>query len=71
MRRLALSIASCSLAAFATAAQRPSGQVQPEPETQGPVFPIDVEMVYLTISVRDETGKLVTDLDTADFAVFE
>ena len=71
MRRLALSIASCSLAAFATATERPAGQVRPEPETQGPVFPIDVEMVNLTISVRDETGKLVSDLDTADFAVYE
>jgi Ca-activated chloride channel family protein len=50
------------LAAFATeaAAQAPK-----------PVFPVGLEMVNLTLSVRDEKGHLVTDLQEPHFVVFE
>jgi len=71
MRRLALSIASFSLAAIAAAGEKPGDRPRPEPQTKGPVFPVDVEMVNLTLSVRDKAGRLVTDLGPDDFLVYE
>ncbi len=71
MRRLALSILSCGLAAFAAAAEKPAGHPRPAPQSQGPVFPVGIEMVNLTLSVRDESGQLVSDLAAEDFTVYE
>ncbi|HET7292350.1 MAG TPA: VWA domain-containing protein [Vicinamibacteria bacterium] len=70
MRRLALSIASCGLAVVSVAVERPA-RAAPEARQRGPVFPIDLEMVNLTLSVRDEDGMLVGDLGADEFVVYE
>jgi hypothetical protein len=70
MRRLALAIASCSLAALAASGENPVAQPRAQ-QAEGPVFPIDVEMVNLTLSVRDDSGRLVSDLGADDFTVYE
>lgn len=70
MRRLALSFGSCVLAVVSAAVERPL-RPSPEPTAQGPVFPAEVEMVNLTLSVRDEAGGLVSDLGADEFAVYE
>jgi Ca-activated chloride channel homolog len=38
---------------------------------QPPVFRSQVDVVHLTVSVHDETGKLVTDLAEPDFTLYE
>jgi VWFA-related protein len=38
---------------------------------QVPVFPARAEIVNVTVSVRDAEGKLVADLDAADFTIYE
>lgn len=48
----------------------PAAPAQEKP-AKGPVFPSGLEMVSLTLSVRDEKGRLVTDLDEPHFVVFE
>jgi Ca-activated chloride channel family protein len=45
---------------------RPSG-----PARDVPVFAVDVDVVNVTITVRDKQGKLVPDLKPEDFVVFE
>lgn len=41
------------------------------PQARGPVFPSGLDMVNLTLSVRDQEGKLVTDLEEPHFVVYE
>jgi Ca-activated chloride channel homolog len=53
------------LAALGAAASAPAQQSPP------PVFSVEAEAVNVTVTVRDEKGKLVTDLTRADFEVFE
>jgi len=40
-------------------------------QARKPVFPVGLEMVNLTLSVRDAKGRLVTDLEEPHFVVFE
>src|SRR5262245_45019273 len=70
MRRLALSIASCGLAVTISAAEKPA-RPEPSPQATSPGFSVDVEMVNLTLTVRDASGALVSDLDTDEFTVYE
>jgi Ca-activated chloride channel family protein len=40
-------------------------------EQKTPVFPVGVDVVNITVTVRDARGRLVTDLDAQDFQVRE
>jgi Ca-activated chloride channel family protein len=40
-------------------------------EQKIPVFPVGVDVVNITVTVRDAQGRLVTDLDAQDFSVRE
>jgi Ca-activated chloride channel homolog len=53
------------LAAVPAAAQKPS------PSTPAPVFSVGLDAVNVTVSVRDDKGNLVTDLQREDFEVWE
>jgi len=58
----------------AQAAEDPGDRpVRPAPEIQTgrPVFPVGLEMVNLTVSVRDAKGQLHTDLEEPHFVVYE
>jgi Ca-activated chloride channel family protein len=41
------------------------------PQARAPVFPSGLDMVNLTLSVRDEEDRLVTDLEEPHFVVYE
>jgi Ca-activated chloride channel family protein len=43
----------------------------PPPPADTPVFRLDLDVTHVTISVRDETGRLVSDLTRDDFTVTE
>jgi Ca-activated chloride channel family protein len=43
----------------------------PAPGQRSPVFPVGLEMVNLTISVRDAQGHLINDLEEPHFVVYE
>jgi hypothetical protein len=55
-------IAACSLAA----ALAQAGQ-----EASPPVFPAGTEVVKLTVTTRDSSGRVVSDLAAHDFMVYE
>ncbi len=40
-------------------------------ETSRPTFPIDIDMVNVTVTVRDGKGKLVSDLQPEDFVLLD
>ena len=50
---------------------RALAQQTASPERTGPVFGSDLDLVNVTIVVRDAQGRLVQDLASEDFAVFE
>jgi Ca-activated chloride channel family protein len=55
------------------AAQAPPVVVDAPPTTQAvpPVFPMDVDVTNVTVTVLDAAGRLVTDLSRTDFMVLE
>jgi Ca-activated chloride channel family protein len=55
-------------AAVACAALVAAGADRPGP---APIFPTQLEEVHLTVTVRDATGRLVSDLKPGDFTVLE
>ena len=62
--------------AVATAASDPApvhllAQAPAPPQERAQVFRAGVEMVSLNVTVTDSQGRYVTDLDQADFSVFE
>ncbi len=59
-----------------TVPQQPPPQQSTPPQPQGgsrqqPSFRVGVELVSLNVTVTDGTSRYVTDLETADFNVFE
>jgi Ca-activated chloride channel family protein len=58
-RLVAGALAVLSLGAARASAQKP------------PVFPVALDLVNVTVTVRDEHGELVSDLEASDFAVLE
>ena len=57
------------LAGSALSGQEPSrAQVRPEPQA---TFKSGVEVVTVSVSVRDDEGKVIKDLTRADFEVFD
>lgn len=40
-------------------------------QPKAPVFVVGTDVVHVTVSVRDEAGSFVSDLNAADFAVYE
>ncbi len=72
MKRLAQVAFCLALGAGALAAgegDRPRPLQGPQPRR--PVFPSGLDMVNLTLSVRDPDGRLVTDLEEPHFVVYE
>ena len=63
MRVAIPALAFCALAAWLGAADKPS----PPP----PVFPVGLDLVNLTVTVRDAEGNLVPNLKAEDFTVLE
>jgi len=57
----------------AAAAQAPPVVVEAPTlrEAATPLFPIDIDVTNVTVTVLDGAGRLVTDLTRADFVVFE
>ena len=73
MKRRRITMVSCAtvvaaLAAISTFAQTGSPQVR-RPADQ--IFRAGVEMVSLNVTVLDQQSHYLTDLDTADFLVYE
>lgn len=67
--RAALALLAALIAAGASAAPpRPSPAPRASP---GSVFPVDLEEVHVSLSVRDARGKVVTALTANDFEVTE
>jgi len=60
-------IVALALAALLAAVGSP-GADRPGP---APIFPTQLEEVHLTVTVRDATGRLVSDLKPGDFTVLE
>ena len=56
--------ASAALAALAAGSARGSAQ-------EGPTFASEVDQVYVTVVVKDNAGRLVSDLTAGDFQLFE
>ena len=61
-RIVVLAFAAVLTAAGSRGADRPG---------PAPVFPTQLEEVHLTVSVRDPTGRLVSNLKSDDFTVLE
>ena len=80
MRRTLVVIAALVVAALvlpvASMAQAPEVVVEapsapPPPRSDTPVFRLDLEVTHVTLSVRDNEGRLVTNLTRDDFVVSE
>jgi Ca-activated chloride channel family protein len=66
----ALLVLVAALTAAVAAAQPPRPSPAPSAPA-GAVFPVDLEEVHVSLSVRDSRGKLVTALTAADFELTE
>jgi Ca-activated chloride channel homolog len=53
------------------AQQPPQGDDRPAPPRQVPSFRAGVDLVSLNVTVTDEAGRYITDLQEGDFGVFE
>ncbi len=72
--RLIQCVVCLAMALVAHAGEKPSDRsARPMPEVQSrrPVFPVGLEMVNLTLAIRDPEGRLVTDLEEPHFVVYE
>ena len=65
MKRFVL-VAACLVVALGSGASARQGQ-----DRQAPAFRVGVDIVSLNVTVMDGQNRYVTDLDQADFAVFE
>jgi Ca-activated chloride channel homolog len=54
---------------IASAQFKPATPAREEPRDQTPTFSVKVNLVRLLVSVRDQNGKLITDLSKSDFQV--
>ena len=66
-----LAIALLASVALAAQQQQPAPPPQQPAPAQQPSFRGGVELVSLNVTVTDGTGRYVTDLEPADFGVFE
>jgi Ca-activated chloride channel family protein len=84
LRRIQWAVIGAAVAAsleISSAAQAPQGEAPPPAAPQAgrqtqapgqpPAFRAGVELVSLNVTVADATGRYVTDLEQADFSVFE
>ena len=69
-RSSAIVLGLATLAATLSA-QAPAQQPTPAAQSQRPAFRAGVDIVSLNVTVMDGTNRYVSDLDQADFAVFE
>jgi VWFA-related protein len=51
--------------------EAPAPKAAPTPAPNTPVFPLELDVTHVTLSVRDEAGRLVTNLGMGDFVVSE
>ena len=67
-KRLAAGLAVFSLS-IASAQFKPATPAREESRDQTPTFSVKVNLVRVLVSVRDQYGKLITDLSKSDFQV--
>lgn len=64
-------VATCALVGLVAAPAMLAQQPPPPPEQPRPAFRTGVELVSLNVTVTDATSRYITDLEDADFSVFE
>src|SRR5260370_6141299 len=69
--RVLISLALVAVLCGQTPAQPPAGQPAQSAQTQAPPIKVQVNEVIVPVTVTDEKGKFVTDLDQADFRIFD
>src|SRR5260370_33053703 len=69
--RVLISLALVAVLCGQTPAQPPAGQPAPSAQTQAPPIKVQGNEVIVPVTVTDEKGKFVTDLDQADFRIFD
>src|SRR5271165_1456371 len=59
------------IAAFCLESQQPQAARQPPAQTQAPSIKVQVNEVIVPVTVTDEKGRFVSDLDQKDFRIFD